>query len=670
MCRVVEALAVMDRPASVAAIAAIAGADVDVVADALDVLGARPSLDEPGCFVVDDLDAAAEREAIAAARLATLVSRDARLRFDVGAPDEEVAELLLQGTGDERWAIPVLRDAADRAFRRGDPAHALVLLERALAVPGPPAQSQSTASEVEGIGLLIAVGRATAAAGQTDAAEHFAAAATRLEAAPEDLPASVHAELADACYEAGLISEARACYERALVVHRRHPDPTSGAIDEARIISGLSTTSLLTGRRHAHVVERLDALTSSPPDTPTLADRALMAAAAGEIGLGVLRPAASVERLVEAVIGGLALPEVLHRPMMEPVAAALSIVGRPQQAVELLDRLLAEAEEDQDVVAHISLLPLRGYASLVSGALAAAATDAVETLRLAARFPSASPLAAAPARYVAAVAALEADDAEMAASIVHVPDHAERWAGSPMHGWFLDALARVQADAGDLDGAVRTWGQAGAAFTTIGGSGLPGEWRDGLARTLKRLDQCDQARQVSDEQLAVAVELGAARQRGLALATAAAVTDEHERAIDLLAEAVTFLQASEARLDTGRVELELGRRLRRQGRRRSAREHLRRAEEVAVACGAHRLERLSGVELTLAGASSTQPGRSVLTTSEAMVAAAAASGQSNPEIAASLHMSRKTVEAHLSSVYRKLRIPNRSELREAIAALG
>jgi DNA-binding CsgD family transcriptional regulator len=54
-----------------------------------------------------------------------------------------------------------------------------------------------------------------------------------------------------------------------------------------------------------------------------------------------------------------------------------------------------------------------------------------------------------------------------------------------------------------------------------------------------------------------------------------------------------------------------------------------------------------------------------LTASELRVAELAARGLANPEIAQMLFVTRKTVEAHLMSVYRKLAI-SREGLREAL----
>jgi DNA-binding CsgD family transcriptional regulator len=57
-----------------------------------------------------------------------------------------------------------------------------------------------------------------------------------------------------------------------------------------------------------------------------------------------------------------------------------------------------------------------------------------------------------------------------------------------------------------------------------------------------------------------------------------------------------------------------------------------------------------------------------LTARERQIAELAAQGRSNPEIAQSLFVTRRTVETHLTSVYRKLDIGSREELAEALAA--
>jgi DNA-binding NarL/FixJ family response regulator len=55
---------------------------------------------------------------------------------------------------------------------------------------------------------------------------------------------------------------------------------------------------------------------------------------------------------------------------------------------------------------------------------------------------------------------------------------------------------------------------------------------------------------------------------------------------------------------------------------------------------------------------------------ELQVARIAARGQNNIEVAAAWFVSRKTVEAHLTRVYRKLGIRSRTELARIVLANG
>lgn len=132
-----------------------------------------------------------------------------------------------------------------------------------------------------------------------------------------------------------------------------------------------------------------------------------------------------------------------------------------------------------------------------------------------------------------------------------------------------------------------------------------------------------------------------------------------------------MLEHSEARLEHARALVELGATLHRAGHRSDARAPLRTGLEIADDRGARRLAEHAQHELLATGARPRRPrssGRDALTPSELRIATLAADGLSNREIAQTLYLSLKTVEMHLSRVYRKLAIRTRHELTAALTA--
>jgi DNA-binding NarL/FixJ family response regulator len=65
-----------------------------------------------------------------------------------------------------------------------------------------------------------------------------------------------------------------------------------------------------------------------------------------------------------------------------------------------------------------------------------------------------------------------------------------------------------------------------------------------------------------------------------------------------------------------------------------------------------------------------EPGpRGELTPQELRIGLRVAEGRTNPEVAGELFMSRKTVERHLSQIYRKLGVRSRTELARVLAPM-
>src|SRR5919108_6017544 len=93
--------------------------------------------------------------------------------------------------------------------------------------------------------------------------------------------------------------------------------------------------------------------------------------------------------------------------------------------------------------------------------------------------------------------------------------------------------------------------------------------------------------------------------------------------------------------------------------------------DLAARCGAIPLAERARTELKALGARPRRlllTGLASLTASERRVAQMAAQGLSNPEIAQTLFVTRKTVEKHLGNVYAKLEISERENLSRALEA--
>jgi DNA-binding CsgD family transcriptional regulator len=114
-----------------------------------------------------------------------------------------------------------------------------------------------------------------------------------------------------------------------------------------------------------------------------------------------------------------------------------------------------------------------------------------------------------------------------------------------------------------------------------------------------------------------------------------------------------------------RIQLGYGEQLRRARHRSEARGHLRAALETFERLGAEPWAERARAELRATGETARR--RDVvavheLTPQELQIAGYASQGASNPEIAAQLFLSRRTVEYHLSKVFQKLGVSSRTEL--------
>lgn len=147
-----------------------------------------------------------------------------------------------------------------------------------------------------------------------------------------------------------------------------------------------------------------------------------------------------------------------------------------------------------------------------------------------------------------------------------------------------------------------------------------------------------------------------------------------ERCAGIVADDSSFSAAFERALELhdtepfpferARTEHAYGERLRRAGQRKRARELLRAALVGFEGLGATAWSSRARFELAASGERlrSAAVARESLTPRETQIALAVAEGASNNEVAAALYVTPKTVEYHLTRVYRKLGLRSRAEL--------
>jgi DNA-binding CsgD family transcriptional regulator len=175
--------------------------------------------------------------------------------------------------------------------------------------------------------------------------------------------------------------------------------------------------------------------------------------------------------------------------------------------------------------------------------------------------------------------------------------------------------------------------------------------RDALERLAKTTQLCD-----SD--FALGIE-----------ARCRALVSDGAAADDLYLEAIERLARTRLRPELARAHLLYGEWLRRENRRVDAREQLRTAHEMLVAIGMEAFAERARKELQALGEKvrrRTVETRDDLTGQERQIARLARDGLSNPEIAARLFLSPRTVEWHLRNVFTKLDIRSRRELANAL----
>jgi DNA-binding NarL/FixJ family response regulator len=222
-------------------------------------------------------------------------------------------------------------------------------------------------------------------------------------------------------------------------------------------------------------------------------------------------------------------------------------------------------------------------------------------------------------------------------------------------------------------------------LATAGGEELtlvPGGWRahglELLTRCWLALGRRNEARRAArlTEETAAAARLPLATAwAGRAAAAVALVAGDAALAAERALTSADAAQAAGAPIEAAVSRILAGRALAQEGWTDRAVAELQRAAAALEACGALRYRDQAERELGKLGRRThrrTRPGKSdgsgieTLTARELEVARLVVDRRTNPEIAAQLFLSHKTVESHLRNIFRKLDVASRVELARAV----
>lgn len=234
---------------------------------------------------------------------------------------------------------------------------------------------------------------------------------------------------------------------------------------------------------------------------------------------------------------------------------------------------------------------------------------------------------------------------------------------------FLYARGVLRSATGDRAGALDDFLECGRRQTARDVlSPVVTPWRTAAAVCHTALGRPQDALALAREELRLAQVWDTPRLVGRALSGLATATGGR-RGLELADRCVRMLRDAAVETELIPALIAQGRQYVAAGDRARARDALREAAGRAERLGAARLRARAEEALPEGrsrGAATALTGWEALTGSERRIAALAAGGRTNAEIAALLHLARRTVETHLTSAYRKLGIRRRAELTAVI----
>ena len=645
---VARAVALLGDGASLPATAAMAGLDESRVADATRSLVAAEMLrDATPLGFVHALVRDAVYHELPVSERQLRHERAAKELAALGAAPELVAShLLLVPSRGDPWVAGVLREAGLLATRRGDPESAVSYLRRALEEP-PAGEDRAR--------LLWELGSAEARIDSAASAERLREVHDRLE---DPLQRALAADVL-----ARSLLWTRPPEEAVAVAQRAVAELGGTHNDQRRALEAIELYAVFFGGAqvpdHAARLARVRA--AGIPNR--LGAQMLAAVAAWDWALG----GGSAEECSQFALAVLADGALIARDPGFGAAVAGSVLGLADHdgALRVWEEAMSAARRLGSLPSACSLNLWRGWTWLQRGELGEAESALREASeQLQEGFGDNGPSPSYGAGFLGRLLIERGDRAGARAAL------ASRSNPSPAS----DGDALVRRAELELLLAESRWDEALRAAdeyqARLRGIDNPAwaPWRSLTALALDGLTRHDEALALLGEELDASRQWGApgALARTLRLLGTLRRDDGH----DLLREAVAVAEASPARLEHAKALVALGSALRRAGRRADAREPLGRGLALATRCGAPPLAERAKRELYAAGGRPRREalsGPESLTPSERRVADLAAEGNTNRDIAQTLYVTPRTVEGHLTSVYRKLGISTRNELAAALA---
>ncbi|WP_086826487.1 LuxR family transcriptional regulator [Allokutzneria sp. NRRL B-24872] len=650
---VAEAVAVLGETAEdvpTGLTAALAGVQPGVVVSALEELS-RIGVTVPGeAGYAHPVIRGAVLARLDEARLRQLRTRAGRLLSDAGRPAEEVAEQLRGLSGDlERWMVDIFRAAAARAETRGAYDVAVRYLttvlqslgdnesERArarVALAGPLAKIDPDAALDQ---LRRALAATTPLRERAEIAVRFGQTAVLAQGALDGV--KVLGAVADELAEnrrGEAIGELLALVESTLLV--------CGSTEQ---------DSIALVRERARRIELPEGRTAT--ERQTLAMTALLAASEAR------EPASHAVSLARRALRGAGVST--ESRACYSAAIALSFADEVAESLSTMDALVVACRDKAERWTLALATATRALMLHTAGDVTGSLADATTATLVAGEQPS-HDVSCLPNTALAA-ALVERGELDRAEALLDAVQTA-RFEGF-IWEWphYLQTRARLARARGDLDGALRHLEHCGVVLADAGITNpvLTRWWVDAACLHADK-KQPAKARELVEQASEVARRWGTPRAKGLAL-VARGVLEKGKRSLELLEEAVEVLPDDIARLDVAFAEYRLGAQLLREDDSPAARSHLRRALDMATRCGATALGAAAGKLHADAGGRLHRHIASpvdTLTGSERRVAMLAMAGGSNREIGDALRITVRTVEVHLTNVYRKLGVAGRAEL--------